>query len=83
MEFGQVMIRPYNMTLKQYYFELLKTNLYVNIFVNNMHDLIQKFGVSSIIRLTIGSIKTFNKYVKLMLEADKMEAIAREKALNQ
>jgi len=81
--FGQVMIRPYNMTLRQYYFELLKTNLYVNIFVNNMHDLIKKFGMSSIIRLTLGSIKTFNKYVKLMLQADKMEASAREKALNQ
>jgi len=67
--FGQVMIKPYNMSLRNYYFQLLKTNLYVNIFVNDLPNMIQKFGGVSIWRLTVGSVRSFGKYFKLMMNA--------------
>jgi len=66
--FGQVMIKPSQMTLRRYYYELLKTNLYVNIFVNKNTEMIKKFGIKSIIRILMGSIKAANKYIRLMLE---------------
>ena len=67
--FGQVMIKPSQISLKSYYYELLKTNLYVNILVNNNTEMIKKFGVINIYRIMIGSIKAVKKYIKLMNES--------------
>jgi len=66
--FGQVMIKPSQISLRRYYYELLKTNLYVNIFVNKNTEMIKKFGVKNIIRILMGSLKAAKKYVRLMIE---------------
>lgn len=66
--FGQVMIRPLSIGLRTYYFELLKTNLYVNLFVNKNTEMINKFGVKNIIRIFFGSMKAVKKYIVLMME---------------
>jgi radical SAM superfamily enzyme YgiQ (UPF0313 family) len=66
--FGQVMIKPSKISLKKYYFELLKTNLYVNIFINKNTEMIKKFGIINIFRILKGSLKAVKKYVSLMYE---------------
>lgn len=66
--FGQVMIRPSNLSLKTYYYELLKTNLYVNIFINKNTEMIKKFGIINILRILKGSLKAVKKYLILMNE---------------
>ncbi len=66
--FGQVMIRPSKISLKAYYYELLKTNLYVNIFLNKNTEMIKKFGVINILRILKGSLKAVKKYIILMNE---------------
>ncbi len=65
--FGQVMIRPLKISLRVYYFELLKTNLYVNLFLNKNTEMIKMYGVKNIFRITKGSIKAISKYIGLML----------------
>lgn len=67
--FGQVMIRPSNISLREYYFELLKTNLYVNLFINKNTEMIKKFGFKNILRITLGSLKAVKKYIVLMLKS--------------
>ncbi len=64
--FGQVTIRPSKMSLRRYYFETLKTNLYVNLPLKNVSYMIKKFGIFSVFRLFRGSISLFVKYLKLM-----------------
>lgn len=66
--FGQVMINPSQISLRRYYYELLKTNLYVNLFVNKNTEMIKKFGIINIVRILMGSIKAANKYIRLMIE---------------
>lgn len=67
--FGQVMIKPSKIDLRAYYWQLLKTNLYVNLFVNKNTEMIKKYGIKNIVRITIGSLKAVKKYVGLMLKA--------------
>lgn len=67
--FGQVMINPSKISLRNYYWELLKTNLYVNLFVNKNTEMIKKYGIQNIFRITKGSLKAVKKYVGLMLES--------------
>lgn len=66
--FGQVMIRPFKISLRAYYWELLKTNLYVNLFVNKNTEMIKKFGIINIYKILIGSMKAVRKYIVLMME---------------
>ena len=66
--FGQVMIKPSKISLKAYYYELLKTNLYVNTFINKNTEMINKFGIISIFRILKGSLKAVKKYMALMKE---------------
>lgn len=67
--FGQVMIRPSAMSLSRYYFELLKTNLYVNLFTNSKTEMLKHFGIGNVLRLVIGSLGSFKKYILLMVGA--------------
>lgn len=67
--FGQVMIKPSKIDLRAYYWQLLKTNLYVNLFINKNTEMIKKYGIKNIVRITIGSLKAVKKYVGLMLKA--------------
>lgn len=66
--FGQVMIRPSKISLRYYYLELLKTNLYVNLFINKNTEMINKYGFKNIFRIFIGSLKAVKKYIGLMME---------------
>lgn len=67
--FGQVMIQPSKITLRRYYYELLKTNLYINLFTNEKTEMLRNYGIKNILRFTIGGLKTVLKYVKLMIRA--------------
>ncbi len=73
--FGQVMIKPSKISLKSYYYELLKTNLYVNILVNKNTEMIKKFGIINIFRIMKGSLKAVKKYIQLMNESYKIDGI--------
>lgn len=64
--FGQVMIKPSKISLRAYYWELLKTNLYVNLFTNRKTDMLRHFGVLNVYRLLRGSLASFKKYIVLM-----------------
>ena len=66
--FGQVIIKPSQISLKAYYYELLKTNLYVNLFINKNTEMIKKYGVKNIIKILIGSINAAKKYIVLMIK---------------
>ena len=66
--FGQVMIKPSKISLKDYYYELLKTNLYVNIFINKNTEMIKKYGIKNIYRILKGSLRAVKKYTTLMNE---------------
>lgn len=67
--FGQVIIKPSKMNLRKYYWELLKTNIYVNLFINKKTEMLKHFGFKNVIRLVIGSLDSFKKYVVLMVRA--------------
>ena len=66
--FGEVTIQPSGISLRRYYYEILKTNLYVNLVRNNIIYLIKKFGLFSVLRLSAGSISLFIRYLKLMVQ---------------
>lgn len=67
--FGQVTIRPSSMSLRRYYYELMVTNLYVNLIVNSKTEMLRQFGIGNIARIVAGSMRTFSRYVKLMAAA--------------
>src|SRR6056297_3479456 len=67
--FGQVTILPAEMSLRRYYYELLKTNLYVNLFINKKTDMIKHYGIRNIFRILFGSIKAMGKYISLMIKS--------------
>ncbi len=67
--FSQVTIRPSRMSLRRYYGEVLKTNLYINLWNNNLGYLIRKFGAGTVLRLLRGSLRIFGRYLELMRAA--------------
>lgn len=67
--FGQVCIRPSKMSLKDYYFEILKTNFYINLITNNIFYMTKKFGISRTLHLAAGSFELLKRYIKLMKNA--------------
>jgi len=67
--FGQVVIKPQNMSLRQYYIEILKTIIYVNTVRNNIFYITKKFGFLSLFRLAKGSFGLLGKYSKLILKS--------------
>lgn len=64
--FGQVTVQPSKMSLRAYYIEVLKTNLYINFFMNNAWYLVRKFGWSALWRIAIGSLKLSGRYLRLL-----------------
>lgn len=65
--FGKVSIMPSKISLRRYYFEILKTLLYVNLFLNNTTYMVKRFGFLTLLRIGKGSIKALTIYIKLML----------------
>lgn len=66
--FSEVAIRPGKMNLRRYYFEMLKTNLYVNLCMNNPGYMVKKFGFGTVFRILQGSLCFLAKYINLMLK---------------
>lgn len=66
--FGQVMIIPSQMSLRKYYYELLKTNLYVNLFTNKKTEMLKHYGFKNIFRLLVGSTNALKKYIVLIIK---------------
>jgi len=64
--FGQVTIQPSQMSLRNYYLEILKTNLYVNLIRNSIKYITKKFGFFTVFRLLKGSIGLLIKHIQLM-----------------
>lgn len=67
--FGQVIISPSKISLRRYYYELLKTNLYINLFTNKKTEMLKSYGLRNILRFSIGGMMTIWKYGKLMISA--------------
>lgn len=67
--FGQVIIKPSKISLRRYYCELLKTNLYINLFINKNTKMIHRYGINNIFRIIRGSLKSVVKYINLMIKA--------------
>lgn len=65
--FGNVAIMPSRISLRGYYLEMLKTILFVNLYMNSAPYMIRRFGFSTLYRITKGSIKVLPVYIKLML----------------
>jgi len=69
--FGQVTIQPGKMSLRKYYYQMLVTNMYINLSMNQSTEMLKRFGAKSMYRLTVGSFKASIRYIKLMMKADK------------
>ncbi|HEY8909574.1 MAG TPA: radical SAM protein [Desulfosporosinus sp.] len=67
--FGQVMIRPSKLSLRGYYYELLLTNMYVNLVVNRESEMLKRYGLRRILGMAVGSTRTLLKYCRLMINA--------------
>jgi radical SAM superfamily enzyme YgiQ (UPF0313 family) len=67
--FGKVSIRPSRMSLRRYYYEMVKTILYVNLFMNSTSYMVKRFGIATLLRLFKGSIKILPVYLKLVLKS--------------
>jgi hopanoid C-3 methylase len=65
--FGKVSIRPSKITLRQYYGEVLKTLLFINLHMNSGTYMLRRFGFSTFLRIGTGSLKVLPTYIKLML----------------
>lgn len=66
--FGKVSIKPSKMTLRQYYFEVLKTILFINLRMNSAPYMIKRFGFSTLFRIAKGSVKVLPAYIRLMIK---------------
>jgi len=64
--FGKVAIQPSKISLRRYYFEMLKTILFVNLFANSASYMVKRFGFRTLFRITKGSMKVMLIYIKLM-----------------
>jgi radical SAM superfamily enzyme YgiQ (UPF0313 family) len=71
--FGKVTIRPSRLSLRQYYWEVLKTLLYINFIRNSAGYLVRRFGFRTLFRLTRGAMRVFPVYVRLMFQGPPFE----------
>ncbi|WP_313568031.1 hypothetical protein [Acetoanaerobium noterae] len=65
--FGQLIIKPSKISVRRYYYELMITYLYVNLFVNGNTKMLKKFGLMNVLRIGFGAVKASKNYIKLML----------------
>ena len=66
--FSVVMVKPGKMSLRRYYFEVLRSNLFVNLLLNNPTYMVKQFGLMTVWRIFTGSLKFLKVYIKLMLK---------------
>lgn len=67
--FGQVLIRPSKLSLREYYRQMLWTVLYVNLRNNSAWYLVRRFGPGTLIRMAAGMFRLFRKFHVLMHNA--------------
>ena len=67
--FSKVSIKPSKMSLRQYYGEILKTILFINLRMNSIPYMLKRFGIATLIRISRGSAKLLPMYIKLMLKS--------------
>lgn len=67
--FGNIAIRPSKMSLQAYYAEVLLTNLQVNFFMNNAFYLVRRFGLATLLRLSVGGTRLTWRYLAAMWRA--------------
>lgn len=65
--FGKVTIQPSKLSLRHYYFEMLKTILYINLRINSGFYMVKRFGLATLLRISKGSFKALLAYMKLMV----------------
>ena len=65
--FGQLIIKPSKISVRRYYYELMITYLYVNLFVNGNTKMLKKFGLMNVLRIGFGAVKASKNYIKLMI----------------
>lgn len=70
--FSIVTVAPSKMSLRRYYYEVLKTNLFVNVFINNPIYKIKKFGYGNFFRILKGSWRFILTYFCFMLKDRRM-----------
>jgi radical SAM superfamily enzyme YgiQ (UPF0313 family) len=66
--FGQVVVMPSQMSLRSYYWELMKTYLYINLMSNKSTEMLKKYGLKSLFRIGMGSARLSIKYLNLILK---------------
>jgi radical SAM superfamily enzyme YgiQ (UPF0313 family) len=68
--FSQVTVRPSRMSLRRYYFEVLKSHLYINLWSNSLTCLVRRFGIATVLRMLRGAAQVLVRYVRLMGNAE-------------
>lgn len=66
--FSLVAVCPGKLSLRHYYFEVLLTNLYVNLLMNNAGYLVKKFGYRTVWRVLKGSCRFLGTYLRMMIK---------------
>lgn len=67
--FGEVCVKPSKITLKQYYYEMLKTILSVHLAIGNTRYMVDRFGIKALFRISKGSINVFFRYLVLIFKS--------------
>jgi hopanoid C-3 methylase len=67
--FSLVAVRPAKLSIRRYYYEVLKANLYVNLAANDIMYSIRKFGFLTVLRLIRGSIPFLKGYMMRMAKS--------------
>lgn len=66
--FSIISVQPSQMSLRHYYYQVLKTNLYVNMFINRPYKMLRKYGCGNLLRILKGSLGFVNLYIRLMFK---------------
>lgn len=68
-DFGRVLIRPSKLSVRRYYFEIVKTNLFISIWLDSAPYMLRQFGLGTFLRILWGSSGLLLIYLKLWLTA--------------
>jgi hypothetical protein len=66
--FGQVVVKPSRMGLRSYYWELMKTYLYINLMSKKSTEMLKKYGFKSLFKIGKGSARLSWKYLGLIIK---------------
>lgn len=81
--FGDVLIMPSKMSLKEYYWEVLKFTFGVNLNLHSVKYTLKAFPISNTLRMLFGFNTLISVYIKNFLNADKRERDLKNKLLGK